>query len=256
MMYCLVRSLRSRRPSTTALLISPPWRYAAGVAGRSWSIVRIHTSQASSMVRPFLAHASPALEIGQRLEGDQGVAAHRLGERRQLRLVHQLQSPVDQLARQPDARPELLRIALVDVERPPHRQPRLAGAGPRLDLGVDLRCPVAVEIAQLGAGGAQREGMVGGGDAQRHQVGETLEHRAHRIARPLGDLRERGNLRAVAQQRQVGLDNQLARALAAQSAAIDDGSRGRHASAQAGVCGSRRSIAFTQTAQASSNDSP
>src|SRR6185437_3707289 len=109
MMYCLVRSLRSRRPSTTALLVSPTIALRRGrrrkepVDGPDPHLARLTDGQTVS-----LAHASPAFEIGHRLEGDQGVAAHRLGERRELRPVHQLQSPQDQLARQPDARLELV----------------------------------------------------------------------------------------------------------------------------------------------------
>src|SRR6476646_4994429 len=99
MMYCRVRSLRSRRPSTTALLVVSTTivlrrrrRWKEAVDGPIPHLAGLADGQAV-----ILAHASPAFEIGQRLEGDQGVAAHRLGKRRQLRLIHQLQSPQDQL---------------------------------------------------------------------------------------------------------------------------------------------------------------
>ena len=57
--------------------------------------------------------------------------------------------------------------------------------------------------------------MIGRCDAQRQQIGELLEHGAHRIARTVGDLCSgRDGGASLAQERQIGLDDQLLRPLA------------------------------------------
>ena len=165
-----------------------------------------------------------------------------LVERRELRPVHELEPLRDRGARQPDAGLELCRFALVGVERTPKRQPGLAGLGARLDLRADARRSVGVDVAHRRLHGGERKTVVGGGDAQGHQIREALEDGADGVARALGDACRGRDLRVLAQQREIGLDDQLARAFAAQSPAIDDGSRRRCTNAaHAGVAGSRRS---------------
>src|ERR1700722_1770721 len=121
MMYCLVRSLRSRRPSTMTFLMSATMTLRRR---RRWQnpIDHPHPHLTGLFDREamVLAHARPAFEIGQCFERNQGVAPRRLGKGSQLRSIHQLQPSEDQLTGQPDARPELVRIGLVGIECPPH----------------------------------------------------------------------------------------------------------------------------------------
>ena len=142
---------------------------------------------------------------------------------RQLGLVHQLDALQDRLAYQQDPRLELARIALVGVQRAPQRQPLLADPAARLDVGFEAGQAIAGKVARHGLRRALGEGVVRGRHAQRMQVGKALEHGAHGIARALGDARSRRDLRAFAQQRQVGLDDQLLCPRAAQATTVDPG---------------------------------
>ena len=142
---------------------------------------------------------------------------------RKLGLVHQLDALQDRLAYQQDPRLELARIALVGVQRAPQRQPLLADPAARLDVGFEAGQAIAGKVARHGLRRALGEGVVRGRHAQRMQVGKALEHGAHGIARALGDGRSRRDLRAFAQQRQIGLDDQLLCARAAQATTVDPG---------------------------------
>src|SRR5438132_8570835 len=147
MMYCRVRSLRWRRPS-----IAAGWEGPAIVrsvtrrrSGRKQAIDDPDPQGTGLLERQAvkLAHATPAFEVNQRFERDQGAPAIDFGERSQFRLIHQLQALHDQLARQPEAGLEFDRIALVGIQRAPQRQPPLAGVRPGLDLGTQASLAIA-----------------------------------------------------------------------------------------------------------------
>ena len=81
----------------------------------------------------------------------------------------------------------------------------------------------AVAFDVLRRRGAERlaQRKVGRRDMQRMEVREALEHRAHGVAGAVGDLHRRRHVRGFAQEKQEGLDDQLARALGAEAAAVD-----------------------------------
>ena len=168
-----------------------------------------------------LPHARPALEIRQRLERDQNALARHLFQGRELGGVHLLHAGDRPIAAQTYAQLQLVGVLLELDQHAPQQQPALAGAGAGVDLRPDARRPVSVEIARRCEGSGLRQLVVGRHDAQRMQVGEALEHRAYRVARPLGRLRRRRIAVALAQQRQIGLDDELLGALAAQATTVD-----------------------------------
>ena len=156
---------------------------------------------------------------------------------------------------------QLRRFALVGDERAPQRQPALAGLGARLDLRADARRPVAVDVAQ------QRPAPCPWAMAwsvaamlQRIADRESARRPSARSSRPLGDLRRpSATCGILAQQREIGLDDQLPGALAAQAPAVDGPGSRRAPSWQlrTGVGGSRRSMALHPARRsASSNDRP
>jgi len=211
MMSTRVRSLRRRRPSGRAAGTALP--DAAGLLEG----------------KPVqLAHACPALDVGDRLERDQQVLALAFGQRRQFRPVHQLQPLHRALARQPDAGAQVLVLVGREQQHPPQRDAAFAGPRPGLDLGTDARLAVAVDVARRCQRRGLRQLVVGGRGTQLLEVGEALEDRAHGIP---GTLRDAGGgrhrrRRIVPHQREEGLDDQLLRSLATQAATVDPGTTG------------------------------
>ena len=114
-----------------------------------------------------LAHAAPALEIGELLERDEDLPSVGLRQRIEFRPIHQGEPRPYRVAHESDAGPEELRFVLVVQQHTPQRQPALADSGPGLDLGAQALRARAVEVADRGLGETLGKGIVRGGQAER-----------------------------------------------------------------------------------------
>ena len=169
-----------------------------------------------------VAKPRPTLDVGDRLEGNQGSSPLGRREYRQFRPIHQFHALDRAIARHLDA--DLQFIVLVDVEhqRAPQGNAAFAGPCPGLDMRLDSRRPVAVDVACRRQRCGMRERVVRCRHAQRMEVRETLEDGANRIACTGRDLRRRRqrSLRVFPNDGQVGFDDELLRSLAAKSTPI------------------------------------
>ena len=171
----------------------------------------------------LLAHAPPTLVVGDRLERNQQVLAFPLRKRRKLGPKHDLEAIDGALPGEAYPRVQIGIFVSAGDEYAPHRGGPLARPRPCFDMGANPDLAIAVDIARRSQRCGLCKAVVGGGHTQLAEFREALEDRADGVAGALGDLRRRRHLhyRVLANEGQVGLDDKLLGAFAAQAAAID-----------------------------------
>lgn len=168
----------------------------------------------------MVAHVRPVVEIDDGFDDDQKLPPALRRHGRELGGEGLLGHGACRRARLRDVLAQRRGLVLVNVHGAPERHDALAELG----MGPDVGAQPCLSVTGKGARGSRtgvREQVIGGGDSQRGHVMETLEHRPYRATGAIGDLVGRRILAARSQQRQVGLDDALARPFGAKEPAID-----------------------------------